>query len=124
MPIDGSVDAARRLVRIVYLDPFTLDEWRKTMDQVRSAPGFASGFRWLIDRRRGGPPDTAFARGVADYLDRHRLTIGAARVAILVRDVSTDHGMARMQEALNDFAGVETRAFKAEADAVRWLEGA
>lgn len=121
MPVTSDIDPELRLVRLAYVDPFTLDEWRDAMQRVRTARGFGPGFRWIVDRRGAAAPSTEFAKGIAAFLDRHRDAIGASRVAILIHDSSTAHGMGRMQEALNDFVGIETRAFKTEADALAWL---
>ena len=105
---------------LTYSDPLTLEHWAATIRTLFEDPAYEAGFDFLVDRRAAAPPSPEFAAGVAAFVKKHRQKFSTARVAIIVNDLAA-FGMARMQEMLNEGAGLETRAFRSEAEARDWL---
>jgi hypothetical protein len=120
MPVNWSVDAANKVVTIRYVDPYTEDEWREAVAAALRDEAYQHGFDFLIDRRFAQAPSEAFARAVAVFISAHIGEFGPARVAIVVSS-EAGYGMGRIQQVLNETAGLESRAFTSQDAAADWL---
>jgi hypothetical protein len=120
MPVNWSIDPDNRVVAIRYVDPYTADEWRDALSTVIRDEAFERGFGFLIDRRFAAAPTEQFARAVASFVSAHREQLADSRVAIVV-STTFGYGMGRLQEALNETAGLASRAFTSEEAARDWL---
>ena len=120
MPVTCEIVASSHFVTIRYEDPYSFAEWAQAMTAVRDDPTFEPGFHFLIDRTTAGPPPAAFAHAVATYVREHPAMFRGARSAIVVGE-GLAFGMARMQEGLNEGAGLRARVFSSVGEAMRWL---
>ena len=122
MSVTWSIDPAKRLVTIRYGDPYTAAEWSEALRAALGDAWFQPGFGFLIDRRFAQPPTDEFAKAVAGFVSAHLVKFGAARIAIVV-STTAGYGMGRMQESLNEMAGLSSRAFTSADAALDWLRG-
>lgn len=121
MPVEYRLVPAQRLVQLKYTDPLTVKNWTAAILEVFADAAYEPGFNIIADRRGVALPTREFADAIVAFVRKHRQMFGTAKVAIVVNDIAA-FGMARMQEGLNESAGLETRAFRSEAEAYAWLD--
>jgi hypothetical protein len=125
VPVTWSLDEGADFARVLYIEPYTFDEWRDTIEELRRNPLFAFRRRigGLIDRTHAGPPPADFDNSVAAYIGRHPLLLKGRRLAFVA--VDTDSLADAWQHArMYEEAGAISTVFGAETDAAAWLREA
>lgn len=116
------MDAVSGFVRIRYTDPYTFEEWRTVVEELRRDHVFAFQRRigGLADRTRAGAPDEEFMEAVAAYIAAHPLVVKGRRVAFVARE--TESAAAAWRHArMYEEAGAISTVFSGESEAEAWL---
>ncbi len=80
MPVNYRIDPDERFVYLTTVGESSLAEWTEAMLAVLSDSTYQPGFNFLSDRREESDvPDTEFAKGAADFLQRHHEEMGHYR---------------------------------------------
>ena len=125
MPVTWSLDDSADFVRVLYIEPYTFDEWRHMVEELRRNPLFAFQRRIgaLIDRTHAGPPPPDFVESVAAYVSQHPLVLKGRRLAFVAGDMES-MAHAWVHARIYEEAGAISTVFAAEADAQAWLREA
>lgn len=122
MPIEVRAGADGDYVTLRIIDPYTLDEWQRSLlDAVRHA-AYRKGYRILVDRRRASPIESQMVDAMVGFFREHHDELGSSRVAIVVSD-DVAFGMARMTslKSAMDLPDAEIRPFRDYDAAVGWM---
>ena len=119
MAPDSGISPEKRVVRLVYRDSATFDEWVQTMDAVLRDSRFQPGFSFLVDRRGAPPPSRDYVERMVHYTERHQAEIGASVLWATVVSDKVSYGMARMAQGLSGSSSMHV--FTDVAQAEKWL---
>lgn len=119
------MDPGGAFVRVVYTQPYTFDQWRAVIEELRRDPVFTfqRHIGALIDRSRVGPPSSDFVDAVGAYVQQHPLILKGRRLAFVARGPESTADawqLARMYEE----AGAISTVFGSRPDAEGWLREA
>lgn len=119
------MDEGGDFVRVFYTEPYTFDEWRSVIEELRRNPLFAFQRRigGLIDRTHAGPPPTEFTDAVAAYISQHPLLLKGRRLAFVAHDTESAAD-AWLHARMYEEAGAISTVFSSQDDAVGWLREA
>jgi hypothetical protein len=122
MPVSWAHDLAGQRTIVTLTDPYSFQEWEETVAAMIAARACEPRGHFLVDRRQSAPPTTEFVRRMSETFVEHVVTIGRARVAVVV-DSEAGFGMARMSQLLAEAQtpAVTIRAFRSYTEAERWL---
>jgi hypothetical protein len=119
------MDEGGDFVRVCYTEPYTFDEWRSVVEELRRNPLFAFQRRigGLIDRTHVGPPATEFIEAVAAYISQHPLLLKGRRLAFVAHDTESAAD-AWLHARMYEEAGAISTVFTSQDDAAGWLREA
>lgn len=122
MPVSYVVDHTSLFVRMHYADPYSFDDWQRTIEELRVHPAFI--FRRhigvLSDRTDVGPAPRLFTQLVGSYLATHVSFLRDRRIAIVVRDVESALSVWPLA-SLYEAAGAVCTLFESRPEAEGWL---
>ncbi len=114
------IDRSSRVVLLTTVDDMSFEEWRDSLLAVFSDPAFETGFNFISDRRRVGPPDAEFVERQVAFIREHESRLGRCRWAAVVSDPATDTA-ARMVTSRAGLKDVEVGYFYDLSSARRWI---
>lgn len=122
MSITYSYDPDSGILRTRCTGRVTLEDTLEHFDQVASDPNVPAGCKALLDlTQMESLPETRQVRSVADALDRRPKPLRSEPWAIVAgRDAM--YGLSRMFQVFLEQAGIESRVFRSEEEAERWLQ--
>jgi hypothetical protein len=122
VPVTWAFDAAARIVRVRYTDPYLFEEWQTMIEEFRHRPGFPfqREIGVLVDWTSVGIPSNDFLDRVRAYVSAFPLMLKGRRIAIVVRDEAGARAAWHLAEAYED-AGAVATVFRSPADAERWV---
>lgn len=122
MPVTWAFDAAARIIRVRYTNPYSFEEWQAMVEEFRGRPGFPfqRDIGVLVDWTSLGVPSHDFRDRIMSYVAAFPLLLKGRRIAIVV----SDEGAARaawQQAEVYEEAGAVSTVFRSRPDAERWL---
>jgi hypothetical protein len=122
VPVSYVIDHTSLFIRVHYADPYSFDDWRRMIDELRVQPAFI--FRRhigvLSDRTEVGPAPQLFTQLVGSYLATHAPFLRDRRIAIVVRDVESALSVWPLA-SLCEAAGAVCALFESRPEAEGWL---
>jgi hypothetical protein len=122
VPVTWAFDAAARIVRVRYTEPYAFDEWHAMIEEFRARPGFPfqRDIGVLVDWTSLGVPCSDFRGRIASYVATFPLVLKGRRIAIVVNDQRAAPAAWQQAEVYED-AGAVSTVFRSRTDAERWL---
>ena len=121
MPMDFRYDQEKEALFGTLNDPFTLQEYRSSIEAIVQSKEFPPDIRTLWDLRGLG------FKAIDRNFEEHLISIseqfperGSAKVALIVQS-DLGFGMTRMFEILAEKLGYQTMVFRSYTEGEKWL---